>query len=202
MVTLDVAYMDAIPSPAMRTLAIALLILASAPAAPASARIHRPPLPGVMPAVIVADCPGADGEVSECYVPPGDADATGRPWPAGAVFTFDGDRFSIAHGLGHAFDWTMMDDGERSAFARLAGRGDQVWSYTFTDPAGHLLQSPASVAEAFADAYANCRLRHVVAPGRAWQAGYDYYPTARQHRRICGLIARAGRDAGTPPPLG
>jgi hypothetical protein len=38
----------------------------------------------------------------------------------------------------------------------------------------------------------------VVAPGHVWETGYGYYPTQRQHLRVCRMIARAMKDPGTP----
>lgn len=179
---------------ALATLA-ASVVLGAAPAyGNTLKRPARPPLPNPMPQIVTGGCPGAEDEVSECYIPPGVADNTGTVWARGAVFSYDHDSFTIMHGLGHAYDRTMMDDGERHAFERAIGRLDEEWSFTFTTTTGVLLQSPASLAEAFADAYANCRLGHVVAPGHAWEAGYDYYPTGREHLRACGVITRAGAD--------
>lgn len=153
-----------------------------------------------MPQIIDKPCPGYE-EAMECVFQAGEGDVYGGIYPRGAVFVVDGDRFATEHGLGHIFDVTMMDDGERSAFEHALGRIDEQWSFTFVED-GRVVQSPASLAETFADAYANCRLGRVVASGRAWEAGYDYYPTAREHRRICGIITRAGRDPAPPvsPP--
>jgi hypothetical protein len=161
---------------------VAAVVLTLAASANAAAHVQlpvRPPLPTPMPQIIRGACPGLP-DAAGCNVPIGDEDATGRVYATGAVFT-TGYRFTTMHELGHAFDATRMDDGER-----------------YTDEQGRLIQSPDSLAEIFADAYANCRLRRVVAPGHLWEAGYGYFPTARQHRQVCKLIARAGLDAGTP----
>jgi hypothetical protein len=186
--------------PPMRPILLAIaLVVAVTFAAPASGhvrRVQRPPLPAPMPRIVAAPCPGLE-DAAGCLIPAGVTDATGRPYATAAVFT-TGDRFTTAHELGHAYDAAMMDDMERHAFSHILGRLDEYWSSTYTDEDGRVLQYPDSLAEVFADAYANCRLGHVVAPGHAWEAGYNYYPTARENRRICGLITRAGRDAGQP----
>lgn len=158
-------------------------------------RVAMPPLPIPMPQIINAPCPGLEGEVAGCEIGVGEADQHGTVYPTGAVFT-TGDRFTTAHELGHAFDETLMDAAERERFSEMVWREDEVWSDTYTTDAGALVQSPDSLAEVFADAYANCRLNHVVGPGHLWEAGYDYYPTPRQHRRVCRAMVRWGRDAG------
>jgi hypothetical protein len=182
-------------------LVITGLLAMPAVAAARPLAVARPPLPQPMPQILRAACPGLEDEVAGCFIGAGEADVYGTAYPAGAVFT-SGDQFETAHELGHAFDATMMDDGERNRFATLVGRLDEYWSSTYTDEQGRLIQSGDSLAEAFADAYANCRLGHVVASGHAWEAGYDYYPTARQHRMICKMISRAGGATATQvPPL-
>jgi hypothetical protein len=178
---------------------VAAVVLTLAASANAAAHVQlpvRPPLPTPMPQIIRGACPGLP-DAAGCNVPIGDEDATGRVYATGAVFT-TGYRFTTMHELGHAFDATRMDDGERARFGTLVDHPDEFWSSTYTDEQGRLIQSPDSLAEIFADAYANCRLRRVVAPGHLWEAGYGYFPTARQHRQVCKLIARAGLDAGTP----
>jgi hypothetical protein len=179
------------------TIAIALLL--ASPAAARSRRVAVPPLPNPMPMIVKAACPGFP-DATECVFQPGTADQLGADYPRGAVFT-EGYRFATDHGLGHIYDATRMDDSERHAFAHILERPGELWSSTYTDDDGRLVQWPGSLAEVFADAYANCRLRHVVAPGHAWEAGYDYYPTPRENRRVCGLIKRAGTDPGYPASL-
>jgi hypothetical protein len=170
--------------------------------AAASARaVYRPPLPQPMPELVKGGCPGLEHEVAGCFIPAGTADPSGNVHASGVVYT-DGYRFTTLHELGHAFDEAMMDDGERKAFAHAIGRLDEEWSYTYTDEQGRVIQSPGSLAEAFGDAYAHCRQGDVVASGREWTAGYDYYPTASENRRACGIIQRAGRDPALRQPLG
>jgi hypothetical protein len=101
----------------------------------------------------------------------GEADYTGTPWPTGAVFT-DGYRFTRAHELGHAFDATMMDAGERERFVRLTGMfaDDEMWNGTYVDEQGRLLDTGNSPAEVFADAYASCRIGQIIAAGTSGRA--------------------------------
>lgn len=177
-------------------LALAAVLLFATPAQ-ARTRVAKPPRPIPMPAITKAPCPGFGDEAAGCFYGAGDADAAGRSYPRGEIFT-DGDHFTTLHELGHAFDETMMDDNERHAFAHLLIRPDEYWTASYTDEAGRFIQSPTSLAETFADAYANCRLGRSPQVGKAWEASGNYYPTLKDHRRICGLIARAGRDLGQP----
>lgn len=174
------------------TTVLATIVTIGALAAPAQARVSHPPLPNPMPQLVIGECPGFE-DAGGCYIGPGEADINDDVWPRGAVFT-SGDEFATAHELGHAFDETRMDDGERNRFATLLGRTGKPWSASYTDPAGRLIQTPGSLSEPFADAYANCRLHHERGSGKIWEAGYDYYPSARQHQLICGMIKRAGID--------
>jgi hypothetical protein len=184
-----------------RTALAVLITLALAPgvAQARTTRVARPPLPRPMPEIIHAGCPGFE-EAMGCFVPAGDADATGRGWDRGAVFT-DGYRFTTMHELGHAYDATLMDDGERNRFARLVGRGDEFWVTTYHDEEGRVIDAGSSLSEVFADAYANCALGHIIASGHVWESGAGYYPTASEHRQVCGLIARAGRRASVSRPV-
>jgi hypothetical protein len=175
--------------------AAASLSLIVAPAAARPGRVARPALPVPMPQLVIGECPGLPD--AGCYIGAGEADIDGGEWPRGAVFT-SGDEFETMHELGHAFDETMMDAGERNRFATLLGRKQAAWSASYTDTSGRVIQTPSSLSELFADAYANCYLRHIVAPGHMWEAGYGYYPRARAHRLICGMMKRAGSDRGAP----
>lgn len=167
-----------------------------APTAASASPVAKPPLPQPMPEIIIGDCPGMEGEVSGCFFGAGEADLHGRAYPTGGVYSIKNDRFTLLHEIGRAFDATMMDQGERNRFAHLLDRDDEIWSSTYTDEIGRVIEDPRSLAGVFGNAYANCRMRHIVAAGHTWEAGYDYYPTASQHRQICSLIKRAGEDAG------
>lgn len=181
--------------PVVLPLVVAAVLLAATPAAGRERRVHRPPLPSPVPQVVVGECPGFEGG---CYLGRDDTDSTGRVYATGAAFVVTRDRFAILHEFGHAYDATMMDPGERNRFAHLMDMNDLLWTWSYTDEAGHVIQSGSSPAELFADAYANCRMGHIVASGHVWESGYGYYPRPRQHRLICGMIARAGRDLGQP----
>jgi hypothetical protein len=162
-------------------------------------KVVRPPLPNPMPRIIHSECPGMGDEAEGCFVPAGEADYAGTPWPTGAVFT-DGYRFTRAHELGHAFDATMMDAGERERFVRLAGMfaDDEMWVSTYVDEQGRLLDVGESPAEVFADAYASCLIGQIIAPRHEWTTSTGYMPTAHIEREVCGMIARAGIERGTP----
>lgn len=179
--------------------ALAAHAAASQRRAPKSYTVTRPALPNPMPQVIHGACPGMGDDAAGCFVAAGEADYTGRPWPTGAVFT-DGDKFTKEHELGHAFDATMMDAGERERFVRLTGMfaDDELWVSIYVDENDRVIDTGNSPAEIFADAYASCRIGQIIAPRYEWTTSTGYMPTARTEREICGMIARAGRDRGTP----
>lgn len=149
-----------------------------------------------MPEVFHQGCPGQENEVAGCYFGLGDADSTGRVYSRGAVFVISKSRFAKLHELGHAFDETMMDAGERQEYARLRHKGDLLWTWSDVVANGALVQAIGTPAEDFADAYAACRMRRT--PWGLWESGYGYYPTPRQHHRICRAITRAAEDPGQP----
>lgn len=164
---------------------LAVLTVWLAPSAQArEARLPTIPLPQPMPRIVEGECPGLD-DAAGCYL--GDV-----------IYVGDiRDRFAKLHELGHAFDEAMLDPGERNRIARLMHKANLLWTWTDVDSEGRYVQGWGTPAEEFADAYANCRMRHM--PGATvMQAGYDYYPTRRQHRLLCGVIARAGQDVGVP----
>lgn len=161
-------------------------------------RPAQPPLPQPLPEIIIGECPGMEGEAAGCFFGINEADLHGRVYPTGGVYSVKRDRFTILHELGRAFDATMMDAGERNAFADLLDREDEMWSSSYEDEEGRVIEDPRSLAGVFGNAYANCRMGHVVASGHTWEAGYDYFPTARQHRAICAMITRAAVDVGAP----
>jgi hypothetical protein len=177
----------------LTSLALAALALAAcSPAAEAA----PPPLPRPMPEVVRAPCPGLD-DAAGCHIGAGQADPAGRTYERGAVFVAVPGRFARLHELGHAFDATMMDAGERERFSRILRLRDLLWTWSYEE-GGALIQDPGTLAEKFADAYAACRLGLRVGSGRPWETGYGYYPTARQHRRACALVSAAARDLGAP----
>jgi hypothetical protein len=97
------------------------------------------------------------------------------------------DRVSYWHGMGHAFDTQRLDDGERHRFSCLPAAKPPVEG----DPDLCGARWDEHVAEVFADAYANCRLRFRAGSVR-FLYGNGYEPTtARRHRNACRLIARA-----------
>lgn len=183
-----------LPHLLLALIAAGLLI---APTADASqARISRPQLPTNV-AVINGSCPGMEGEAAGCMFHAGEGDTTGRAYTQDTVYT-NGDTFTTRHEMGHVYEDRYLDHGERNRFATLTGRVDIYWTTTYQDEQGRMIQDPGSLDEVFADAFANCSLGRIVAPGHVWEAGYDYFPTAKEHRAVCGFIVRAGRDAGEP----
>ena len=93
-------------------------------------------------------------------------------------------RGVLLHELGHVYDLTIMNNRDRGGFRRLMGRRAKWW------------KGSEPLAEQFAEAYSWCaRFARIVSIAR--YSSYRYRPTARQHRRICTLIARAAGD-GAP----
>jgi hypothetical protein len=93
------------------------------------------------------------------------------------------DRFTRWHEIGHLYDYQMLTDQDRAVLGRMMGGG---WGL-----------------ERFADAYAACALE--LNPGgyrrgrvriMDWRTEYGYWPTDRQHARVCEWL-RAKR----PRPL-
>lgn len=130
-----------------------------------------------------ADCPDyADG--GSC------ADmATNEIWLAPNSGSFE--RW---HEIGHLFDAQVLTDPDRAWFMRafrmtgewVRGTGDECLGKRCPD-------------ELFADAYAACA-NDLRPEGRRrdgmtvsdWTTSYGYFPTARQHRRVCNGIAVIG----------
>ena len=114
----------------------------------------------------------------------------------GDVYVRTRDRFARWHELGHVFDWQVLTDADRAWFTRLLRFPPETpwWS----DDAMQEGEG-VSPSEQFADAYAACGMGRSPAGRRVqsrvvveWTTGYDYYPTVRQHQRICTLIVRIG----------
>jgi hypothetical protein len=97
------------------------------------------------------------------------------------------DRVTFSHEMGHAFDAQRLDDGERHRFSCLPAAQPPVEG----DPDLCGARWDENVAEVFADAYANCRLRFRAGSVR-FLYGNGYEPsTTRRHRNACRFIARA-----------
>lgn len=167
-------------------------LLAGAAPSFAVQRPVKPRLPP-MPTILEQNCPG-DPDVAGCY----DDDAD-------VLYIADRSyRFGLLHELGHVFDAKLLDAGERQRFAQLMHKPDDRWE-TYWSPEGRPGDAeawPSSLNEVFGDAYATCRLQYVRESGHYWEAGYNYYPTAAQHRRVCRFIADAAIDAGRPAQRG
>lgn len=162
-----------------RALTACLVVLLAWPGA-AAARRHPgvvPPLPPYVPPVYVGECPGAaGGDALGCYSP-----AAIYVAPASAA-----DGWVLAHEIGHAVDYELLDTGERTRFRTLIHRPHMPWFFA---------DRPGGAGELFADAYANCRRRRD--PSHGWRTYYGYAPSAHVHRRVCGFIVRAMLDAGS-----
>lgn len=152
-------------------LRLLLLILAMMMAAPDSAHGAAAGIIAPTATIVREPCPDPDAP-SECVI------GSTIYYPANAS------RFALEHGRGHVFDHEYLDDGERHKLARLMGASGPWRVEGATGLAG--LHAPS---ERFADAYAACRLG--LDPETRWESGYDYQPTRRQLRRVCGTISRA-----------
>lgn len=104
------------------------------------------------------------------------------------------DAFEREHELGHQFDRQVLTDAYREWFTKRLGFQPGPWDRgTGLDCGG------CGPDEHFADAYAACatgmkpvgRRRGGIQVSR-WTTSYGYYPTARQHRRVCNAIVVVG----------
>lgn len=182
--------------PSGLALSAAALVLLVTPAGAAAGRDYKtvkPPRPVLLEIVNApcgSDIPGyvatlteeQQDRLSSCY--------------AGKVYWTPGDgRFILEHEIGHHVDYQHFDDGERNAFqSRFLPRRmrDMPWLGEEGDAA--LAFAPTPPNEAFADAYAACRMR--IDPRHESIDGYgdSYDPTRRLHKRACAFIARAMLD--------
>jgi hypothetical protein len=135
----------------------------------------RVPVPSV--SLRVESCPGYRPIVVDCYDPPTNTiyltrQTVGR-----------GDRWTLAHEMGHAYDYTRLEDDDRVRLLPLLGyRPDHPWRWQ-QDP----MKAKASVVppeETFADAYAACASR--------WDRGYGRTPTGGRLKQVCALIRAQG----------
>lgn len=108
-------------------------------------------------------CPDSDGFTDACSFDDGRVYVQQVPgYPARTI------RANLYHELGH-----------RYATARILARFRQI--------TGMQRRSAWLVGERFADAYANCAFDALPGSWR-WVDGYDYNPTRRVQRRVCGAI--------------
>jgi len=96
-------------------------------------------------------------------------------------------RTLLYHELGHVFDLRVMNRRDRRAFKRVMRLRGPGW-----------YRGSPSPSEQFADGYALCARRRTVR-GAARRSAYGYRPSARQHERVCTLIARAAGPRSRPP---
>lgn len=154
-----------------RSLLLALAIALSSATSAQARPLDRPPLPSPMPLIVAGTCP-ADPDAGGCYY-----SATHTLYHRG------GNRFALAHELGHAFDTVELDERERTRFAGLMGQGGATQWLSTSEHARD------SLSEIFADAYATCRLG-MTATGR-WTTSTTYSPSPEQQRRVCRFITAA-----------
>lgn len=166
----------------LAALAALLAIGLAAPnarAATEDAVAARSGIPTPRATVIDAPCPYTDDEISGVACAYSDTATIYAPHDEGA--------FILEHELGHIFDVQYLDDGERHALVRALGLTAGPW-----DRGSGLDGGNTSPIEWFADAYAACRLR--LDPRHKWETAYDYQPSAKRHRKVCGIIRRASVD--------
>lgn len=90
------------------------------------------------------------------------------------------DRTMRGHELGHAFDFQVLTDGDRTYFMRVMGLHGP-WNNPGADP---------NPIEAFADWYGNDANRYDAV--HSWDASYTSPPTALRFRRFKQALARLG----------
>ena len=141
----------------MKRLALVIALVFCTPAH--ADRLVQFPMPDPPPPVIAAGCPG--DVLKSCTGP-------GQP-----IYLATTDRRDYWHEMGHQFDYTRLDDGERNRFRR-AIREQRPW-----------VSSPNSPHEQFAEAYTVCALG-------VKSNGYTYWrQPSRVQRWACGFILRA-----------
>lgn len=164
---------------------LAALVLALAAPIPASAATSRHLLAAVaIPSVPVtvhnASCPFDLGVNTGCYLR-----TTNEMW-----IPDRGDRATYWHEMGHAVDAQLLTDGARNAFKCLPA----MWMDHGTDKSACTAPWAGDVAEMFADAYADCRMRLMPSGDSYFLMGHGYWPdTDRRHLNACRFIARATR---------
>lgn len=122
-----------------------------------------------------------------CPAPPsGGIDTTMCAYPDGRVYmpVADETPFFRQHELAHVFDVQFLSVGEQSRATVLLGmKRGTPWD-NGTGSGG--FDSPK---ELLADGYAACRLG--LDPESNWETAYDYSPTRRELRLLCGFLHRA-----------
>src|SRR4051794_12181327 len=115
-------------------------------------------------------------------------DASGCTYRPNRVYLKWRNRFTFLHEVGHVFDYTTLGARERHEFRTILGlERSRRWYGPAFGASGH---GPAVGSELFAEAYRTCATNGAREPD---YTQYGYRPSARQQRRICALIRRAGR---------
>jgi len=155
----------------MRVL-LALLLIALTPAV-AEARMPAPPALTIHH----APCPGVGGSCSDTV--------SDQIWLA--------DESDRDHETAHQFDRQMLTEPRRNYLKHLLGyQPETPWDNGTGEGCGS--ECPDEV---FADAYAQCnkptrsRRTHGMVV-RTTETSYGYYPTGRQHFRVCNAISIYG----------
>lgn len=98
-------------------------------------------------------------------------------------------RAVLLHELGHVYDLTVLNEGDRAAVREVFGA-----------PAGRTWWSGSTpLAEWFAEGYSWCARQSRIISLRGASL-YRYDPSPAQHRRLCALIRSAARDRTPPKP--
>lgn len=139
-------------------------------------------------------------ENTGCPAVPGAGGCTGSLPCLECIYVQHGaGRFTFAHELGHRFDALLMNPGSRNRFRTLTGHRNMPW--LCDELSGETCLGRPTAGELFADAYAACLLGWRVEGRRLrnggilshWETGYGYFPSPRQHRRVCAMIRKVGR---------
>jgi hypothetical protein len=174
-----------------------MLVAALAAIAAAIGHMHVPIVHAPDRTILLAPCPGYPS-LAACNYPDPKSPIYIRPeyYSVHVLYAELGGRFASV----------AMDQGARNRFAAIMGSRAQ-WDNVGEN--GAIVAF--GLAEQFEDAYVNCAFGYTrrtptldhPEPAR-WITQTGYWPTPRQHRRVCALIRKAGTRAGLTipaPPL-
>lgn len=164
-----------------RGTALLALVVVAVCASPAAANRQRiasgPAVPVPYAAVIHAPCPG--GRSGACSDP-----------AAGIVYLPRGtSRFIRYHELGHVY-LERLSPFWKGAIMTHMGLDPARIAWVSDDYVCDQFHGEVCPNELAADAYAACAMGFVPGRGR-WMSTYDYFPSRRQQRKVCGAIRRS-----------